>query len=77
MMPRAPRSKLRTPRYGLKIRRRYEAILNKAKSTYKCPYCGAIAVRRVRLGIWRCKKCGIEFTGGAWEPWTAVAKSVE
>ncbi|MEM1520317.1 MAG: 50S ribosomal protein L37ae [Candidatus Korarchaeum sp.] len=76
-MVRAPRSKLRTPRYGLKIRKRVESILQKSKSVYKCPYCGAIAVKRVRLGIWRCEKCGKEFTGGAWEPSTAVARSAE
>lgn len=73
----APRSKLRTPRYGLKIRKRVESILKKSKSIYRCPYCGAVAVRRVRLGIWRCGKCGKEFTGGAWEPLTAVARSAE
>ncbi len=76
-MVRAPRSKFRTPRYGLKVRKRVESILQKSKSTYRCPYCGAVAVRRVRLGIWRCGKCGKEFTGGAWEPFTAVARSAE
>lgn len=76
-MVRAPRSKLRTPRYGLKIRKRVEMILQKSKSTYRCPYCGAIAVKRIRLGIWRCGKCGKEFTGGAWEPFTSVARSAE
>ncbi len=73
----APRAKLRTPRYGLKIRRRVEHILQKSKRTCKCPYCGANAVTRVRLGVWACKKCGKVFTGGAWEPFTAVARSAE
>lgn len=76
-MARAPRSKLRTTRYGLKIRKRVESILRKSKSAYRCPYCGTVAVKRVRLGIWRCEKCGKEFTGGAWEPSTAVARSAE
>lgn len=73
----APRSELRTPRYGLKIRKRVEYILKKSKRTYKCPYCGASAVKRVRLGIWECGKCGKVFTGGAWEPSTAVARGAE
>lgn len=76
-MTRAPRAKLRTPRYGLKIRRRVEYILKKSKKTYKCPYCGAEALRRVGLGIWACEKCGKVLTGGAWEPFTAVARGIE
>ncbi|MCC6028774.1 MAG: 50S ribosomal protein L37ae [Candidatus Korarchaeum sp.] len=76
-MARAPRSKLRTMRYGSKIRKRVESILQKSKSTYKCPYCGAQAVKRVRLGVWGCKKCGKVFTGGAWEPFTALARGAE
>jgi large subunit ribosomal protein L37Ae len=76
-MTRPPRSKLRTTRYGSKIRKRFEFILQKSKRTYKCPYCGAQAVRRLRLGVWSCKKCGKVFTGGAWEPFTAVARGAE
>ncbi len=76
-MARAPRSKIRTPRYGLKIRKRVEYIAQKSKRVYKCPYCGALAVKRIGLGIWRCEKCGKVFTGGAWEPFTAVARSAE
>ncbi len=76
-MPKAgvPRAKLRVPRYGRRIRKQYEAILAKAKAKYKCPRCNVQAVFRVRLGVWRCKKCGFEFTGGAWVPQTPTARS--
>ncbi len=77
MSKRPPMAKLRTPRYGLRIRRQYEAVLAKSKATYRCPRCGAEALRRVRLGIWRCKKCGFEFAGGAWEPRTSVSTTAE
>ncbi len=68
---------LKTPRYGLKIRRRYDYVMSRAKSTYRCPRCGSEGVRRVMLGVWRCRKCGFEFAGGAWDPKTSVASSAE
>jgi len=70
-------AKLRTARYGLRIRRQYEAVLAKSKALYKCPNCGVQALRRVMLGVWRCRKCGFEFAGGAWEPRTAVSTTAE
>ncbi len=70
-----PRTKLRVPRYGRRIRKQYEAILAKAKARYKCPRCNVRAVVRVRLGVWRCEKCGFEFTGGAWVPQTPSARA--
>lgn len=76
-MPRVgvPRAKLRVSRYGRRPRKQYEAILAKAKAKYKCPKCKVQAVVRVRLGIWRCKKCGFEFAGGAWVPQTPSART--
>ncbi|RSN73643.1 MAG: hypothetical protein DSO07_10010 [Thermoproteota archaeon] len=49
----------------------------KSKAVYKCPNCGALAVKRVFVGVWRCRKCGFEFTGGAWEPETSIATHAE
>ncbi len=77
MPKRPPMAKLRTPRYGLRIRRQYEAVLAKSKATYKCPKCGAETLKRARLGVWKCKKCGFEFAGGAWEPRTSVSTTAE
>ena len=77
MPKRPPMAKLRTARYGLRIKRQYEAVLAKSKALYKCPNCGVQALRRVMLGVWRCRKCGFEFAGGAWEPRTAVSTTAE
>jgi len=76
-MPRPPRSKLHTSKYGLRIRRRYESVMAKVKATYKCPKCGAQKVRRVFIGVWRCGKCGFTFCGGAWEPRTTLSLAAE
>jgi len=29
-------------------------------------------VKRISVGIWKCKKCGITFTGGAYSPTTKL-----
>ncbi len=68
-----PRAKLSTPKYGIKLRRRAEKVLARSRATYKCPNCGKIAVKRKFLGVWKCRKCGYEFAGGAWEPLTPLA----
>jgi len=65
---------IRAARYGATLRKRYEAVYRKAKATYECPVCRRISVKRVRLGIWKCRKCGATFTGGAWTPKTVERK---
>ena len=53
-------------RYGIKIRRKIDLVERKQKANQKCPYCDAIKVKRVSLGIYRCKKCEAKFTGNAY-----------
>ena len=60
--------KISSARYGWRIRKRFEKVKLMQKTTYVCPKCGVKAVRNVRLGIWRCRKCGVVFTGAAWRP---------
>lgn len=75
-MPRAgaPRAKIRSSRYGRRIRRLHDSVQRRAKVLYKCPKCGARRVRMVRLGIWKCGKCGFEYAGGAWMPRTSATR---
>ena len=53
-------------RYGATIKRRLAKVESGQKKLHKCPYCNAIKVKRVSLGIWRCKKCKAKFTGKAY-----------
>ncbi|MEM2115592.1 MAG: 50S ribosomal protein L37ae [Candidatus Woesearchaeota archaeon] len=53
-------------RYGLRIRKRVDEVERLSRKTYRCPYCGKIAVKRVAVGIWQCKSCNSKFTGYAY-----------
>jgi len=36
------------------------------KITQKCPQCSSQAVKRQSVGVWKCRKCGFTFSGGAY-----------
>jgi large subunit ribosomal protein L37Ae len=55
------------PRYGRRIRLRLGLIEKDQRTSYKCPYCSAVKVKRVSVGIWECKKCNAKFTGKAYK----------
>ena len=54
------------PRYGATVRKRYIEVVTKMKAVQKCPQCSSMAVKRQSVGIWRCRKCGFTFSGGAY-----------
>ena len=67
------------PRYGATVRKRYIKIVTEMKKPHKCPQCGLPRVKRVSVGVWKCRKCGFTFAGGAYIPSTklgVVAKRV-
>jgi large subunit ribosomal protein L37Ae len=67
------------PRYGSTVRKRYIKIVEELKRPHTCPQCGLTHVRRESVGVWKCRKCGFTFTGGAYTPTTKlgiVAKRV-
>ena len=53
-------------RYGRKPKIRFSKIETEQRKLHKCPYCSKIAVKRVAVGIWKCKKCDAKFTGKAY-----------
>ncbi|MBN2567636.1 50S ribosomal protein L37ae [Candidatus Woesearchaeota archaeon] len=55
-------------RYGRTIRNKIALIEAEQKRRHRCPYCQAVAVRRLSAGIWSCAKCGAKFTGRAYTP---------
>jgi large subunit ribosomal protein L37Ae len=66
-------------RYGATVRKRYIKVVKGMKTPHKCPQCGLQRVKRVSVGVWKCRKCGFTFTGGAYTPITklgVVAKRV-
>jgi len=59
-------------RYGATVRKRYVEVLTEMKKPHKCPHCGSESVQRKSVGLWKCKKCGLTFTGGAYTPITKL-----
>ena len=53
-------------RYGRKLKLKLSKIETEQRRLHKCPYCAKIAVKRVAMGIWHCKKCDAKFTGKAY-----------
>ncbi len=66
-------------RYGATVRKRYIKVVKEMKRPHRCPQCRLQRVKRVSVGVWKCRKCGFTFTGGAYTPITKlgiVAKRV-
>lgn len=59
-------------RYGSTVRKRYAKVISELKKVQKCPQCSSEAVRRQSVGVWKCRKCGFTFTGGAYTPTTKL-----
>ncbi len=64
-------------RYGVGIKKRILKVEEKQKKYSNCPFCGFKKVRRKSQGIFKCKKCESEFTGGAYLPETLVGRSIK
>ncbi len=62
-------------RYGAKLRRRILEIEQKRREPHRCPSCSTIALRRTAAGIWKCRKCGLIFAGGAYAPFTDAGRA--
>jgi large subunit ribosomal protein L37Ae len=66
-------------RYGSTVRKRYIKVVKELRKPHSCPQCGLPRVKRESVGVWKCRKCGYTFTGGAYTPTTKlgiVAKRV-
>jgi large subunit ribosomal protein L37Ae len=64
-------------RYGVRARTRIREVETQQKQKHPCPECGQPAVKRSSTGIWKCRKCGVVFAGGAYVPRTAQGADVE
>ena len=59
-------------RYGSTVRKRYAKVISEMKKAHKCPQCSSEGIRRQSVGVWKCRKCGFTFTGGAYTPSTKL-----
>jgi large subunit ribosomal protein L37Ae len=59
-------------RYGTAPRRRYIDILTRMRRPHECPQCQTRAARRLSVGLWECRRCGFQFAGGAYAPFTKI-----
>ncbi len=64
-------------RYGSLARKQVATVERVQRAKHACNQCGAHAVRRVGTGIWRCRKCGDEFAGGAYVPQTGAGRGAQ
>ena len=62
------------PRYGTVVRRRYAEVVTGMRVPHECPRCHVRAVKRLTVGIWNCRKCGVKFAGGAYLPATKLGE---
>ncbi|MBD3202757.1 50S ribosomal protein L37ae [Candidatus Woesearchaeota archaeon] len=53
-------------RYGRTPKIRFGKIEKSQRKLHKCPYCHKKKVKRISVGIWKCKKCDNKFTGKAY-----------
>jgi|TARA_Y100000031_G_C8059087_1_gene309756 large subunit ribosomal protein L37Ae len=53
-------------RYGSKTKHKFAQVEKEQRRKHKCPYCNVIAVKRIAVGIWHCRKCDAKFTGKAY-----------
>lgn len=59
-------------RYGSTVRKRYVRVTAGLKKAHRCTQCGFVRVKRVSVGVWKCRKCGHTFAGGAYIPSTKL-----
>jgi large subunit ribosomal protein L37Ae len=61
-------------RYGRTVRKRLAQVEEYKRIKYPCQSCGGKSVKRISVGIWKCRKCGYAFTGGAYSPTTKIGE---
>mmetsp|Transcript_29557 Transcript_29557/g.74348 ORF Transcript_29557/g.74348 Transcript_29557/m.74348 type:complete len:93 (+) Transcript_29557:253-531(+) len=53
-------------RYGSSLRKQIKKIEISQHSNYTCTFCGKNKIKRIAVGIWKCKACLCVVAGGAW-----------
>lgn len=61
-------------RYGRTVRKRLAEIEIELRRRHYCQNCGNRSVRRISVGLWKCRKCGFTFSGGAYSPTSKIGE---
>lgn len=71
-------------KYGSTLRKRMKPIEESQHRKYLCEACGKLNVKRVCVGIWKCKSCNQKFAGAAYnttsvtrQTFSALLKTLE
>jgi large subunit ribosomal protein L37Ae len=64
-------------RYGTVARKRFSTVITGLRAPHECPQCHLVAVKRLSVGVWLCRSCGLKFTGGAYAPRTKLGEIAE
>lgn len=62
------------PRYGRTLRKKFSEIQSERKRKHTCHNCESKSVKNASVGIWKCSRCGVIFTGGAYVPYTEIGE---
>lgn len=54
------------PRYGRRLKIKYNSVKVQQAAKHKCPYCNKSKVKRLAAGIWNCTKCHTKFASKAY-----------
>ena len=61
-------------RYGVSVRKRTGQIVTELRKKHRCQSCGYLNVRRISVGLWKCMKCNLTFSGGAYLPYSSLGE---
>merc|ERR1712051_851765 len=64
-------------RYGSSLRKQIKKIEISQHSKYTCQFCGKNVVKRIAVGVWKCKGCRKTIAGGAYSVSTATAITIK
>ena len=64
-------------RYGKRVRRKLAEAEADLRRRHYCQNCGGRAVKRVSVGVWRCRKCGFTFAGAAYSPSSELGETAK
>jgi len=57
---------MRSQKFGASIRKLVDNAILAKRTSYECPKCFKVKVKRKSNGVWECRSCGAVLSGGAY-----------